>query len=65
MRTIPSLSLSFKLALFTLPGAILGAYSAINISNQLFEKNSCHCNDWCNYNNVIAKKTIESVENLN
>lgn len=30
--------LSFKLALFTLPGAILGAYSAINISNDLFEK---------------------------
>jgi uncharacterized protein len=30
--------LSFKLALFTLPGAILGAYSAINISNELFEK---------------------------
>ncbi|MCF6268552.1 MAG: sulfite exporter TauE/SafE family protein [Melioribacteraceae bacterium] len=30
--------LSFKLALFTLPGAIIGAYFAANISNQMFEK---------------------------
>jgi uncharacterized membrane protein YfcA len=30
--------LSFKLALFTLPGAIIGAYLATNISNQIFEK---------------------------
>jgi len=30
--------LSFKLALFTLPGAIVGAYSAIHVSNDLFEK---------------------------
>ena len=30
--------LSFKLALFTLPGAIVGAYSAIHVSNELFEK---------------------------
>ena len=30
--------LSFKLALFTLPGAIIGAYSAIHVSNELFEK---------------------------
>ncbi len=28
---------SFKLALFTLPGAIIGAYFATNISNQMFE----------------------------
>jgi len=30
--------LSFKLALFTLPGAIIGAYSATSIGNELFEK---------------------------
>ena len=30
--------LSFKLALFTLPGAIIGAYSAVHVSNELFEK---------------------------
>jgi hypothetical protein len=56
--------LSFKLALFTLPGAIIGAYSAINISNEVFEKILAVIMIGVIITMLLPKKTIESVEEL-
>lgn len=56
--------LSFKLALFTLPGAIIGAYSAINISNELFEKILAIIMIGVVITMILPKKSIIAVEEL-
>lgn len=56
--------ISFKLALFTLPGAILGSYSAINIGNELFEKILAVVMIGVIITMLIPKKTIQAVEEL-
>lgn len=56
--------LSFKLALFTLPGAILGAYSAIKISNELFEKILAVVMIGVIITMLLPKKTVSAVTEL-
>ncbi len=56
--------LSFKLALFTLPGAIIGAYSAIHVSNQLFEKILAIIMIGVIVTMLLPKKTIIEIETL-
>ena len=56
--------LSFKLALFTLPGAIIGAYSAINISNELFQKILAIIMIGVVITMILPKKSIIAVEEL-
>jgi len=56
--------LSFKLALFTLPGAIIGAYSAINISNAVFEKILAAVMIGVIITMLLPRKTIVAVEEL-
>jgi uncharacterized membrane protein YfcA len=56
--------LSFKLALFTLPGAIIGAYSAINISSELFEKILAVIMIGVIITMILPKKQIVAVETL-
>jgi len=56
--------LSFKLALFTLPGAIIGAYSAINISSELFEKILAVIMIGVIITMILPKKHIVAVETL-
>ncbi|MBU0474466.1 MAG: sulfite exporter TauE/SafE family protein [Bacteroidetes bacterium] len=56
--------LSFKLALFTLPGAILGAYSAIRISNDLFEKILAVIMIGVIVTMLLPKKSVETVSEL-
>jgi len=55
---------SFKLALFTLPGAIIGAFSAIHISNALFEKILAVIMIGVIITMFIPKKTIKTIEEL-
>lgn len=56
--------LSFKLALFTLPGAIIGAYFATNISNQMFEKILAIIMIGVIITMILPKKSITAVTNL-
>ncbi len=56
--------LSFKLALFTLPGAIIGAYSAIHVSNELFEKILAVIMIGVIVTMLLPKKAIVEVETL-
>ncbi len=56
--------LSFKLALFTLPGAIIGAYSATTISNQMFEKILAIIMIGVIVTMLLPKKSITAVTNL-
>lgn len=56
--------ISFKLALFTLPGAIIGAYSAIHISNALFEKILAVIMIGVIVTMFIPKKNIKAIEEL-
>jgi uncharacterized membrane protein YfcA len=52
------------LALFTLPGAIIGAYSAINISSELFEKILAVIMIGVIITMILPKKQIVAVETL-
>ncbi len=56
--------LSFKLALFTLPGAIIGAYSAVHVSNELFEKILAVIMIGVIITMLLPKKTIVEVKEL-
>ncbi len=56
--------LSFKLALFTLPGAIIGAYSAVHVSNELFEKILAVIMIGVIVTMLLPKKAIVEVETL-
>ncbi|MDA3859991.1 MAG: sulfite exporter TauE/SafE family protein [Melioribacteraceae bacterium] len=56
--------LSFKLALFTLPGAIIGAYSATNISNESFDIILGIVMIGVIITMLLPKKTIEAVSEL-
>ena len=56
--------LSFKLALFTLPGAIIGAYFATNISSQMFEKILAVIMVGVIITMLLPKKSVETVKEL-
>jgi len=56
--------LSFKLALFTLPGAIIGAYLATNINNQMFEKILAVIMIGVIITMLLPKKSVETVKEL-
>jgi len=56
--------LSFKLALFTLPGAIIGAYSATTISNQMFEKILAIIMIGVIITMILPKKSVTAITNL-
>jgi len=56
--------LSFKLALFTIPGAIIGAYFATNISNQIFEKILAIIMIGIIVTMILPRKSITAITNL-
>jgi len=56
--------LSLKLALFTLPGAIIGAYFASSISNQMFEKILAVIMIGVIITMLLPKKSVATITNL-
>ena len=50
-ENVSQIKLSAKLSLFTLPGAIIGAFYATKIDDHFVSENFRHCYDWhCIYN---------------